>query len=111
MFADMSMMKLSAILDNEEWIFIRNLKANANLYAYQNNVFSVYDLYKTCLNHAVELGNKTLIAEILCSLGWLCLDIDLNHAEKYYTSVARYDSQYKMLAFYNLGSTMIQHKD
>ena len=29
MFADMSMMKLSAILDNEEWIFIRNLKANA----------------------------------------------------------------------------------
>ena len=43
--------------------FIINLKANANLYAYQNNVFSVYDLYKTCLNHAVELGNKTLIAE------------------------------------------------
>ena len=97
--------------DNEEWIFIRRLKAKANLYAYQKNTFSAYDLYKTCLNYAVELGNKKLIAEILCSLGWLCLDIDLNQAEKYYTSAAQYDSQYKMLAFFNLGATMIQHKD
>ena len=97
--------------DNEEWIFIRRLKAKANLYSYQKNVFAAYDLYKTCLNYAVELGNKMLIAEILCSLGWLCLDIDLNQAEKYYTSAAQYDSQYKMLAFYNLGATMIQHKD
>lgn len=52
-----------------------------------------------------------MIAEILCSLGWLCLDIDLNQAEKYYTSAAQYDSQYKMLSFFNLGATMIQHKD
>lgn len=64
--------------DNEEWIFIRRLKAKANLYAYQKNTFAAYDLYKTCLNYAIELGNKKLIAEILCSLGWLCLDIDLN---------------------------------
>lgn len=97
--------------DNEEWIFIRRLKAKANLYAYQKNTFAAYDLYKTCLNYAIELGNKKLIAEILCSLGWLCLDIDLNQAEKYYTSAAQYDSQYKMLAFFNLGATMIQHKD
>ena len=97
--------------DNEEWIFIRRLKAKANLYACQKNTFAAYDLYKTCLNYAVELGNKKLIAEILCSLGWLCLDIDLNQAEKYYTSAAQYDSQYRMLAFFNLGATMIQHKD
>lgn len=97
--------------DNEEWIFIRRLKAKANLYAYQKNTFAAYDLYKTCLNYAIELGNKKLVAEILCSLGWLCLDIDLNQAEKYYTSAAQYDSQYKMLAFFNLGATMIQHKD
>ena len=32
-------------------------------------------------------------------------------AEKYYTSAAQYDSQYRMLAFFNLGATMIQHKD
>lgn len=86
--------------DNEEWIFIRRLKAKANLYACQKNTFAAYDLYKTCLNYAVELGNKKLIAEILCSLGWLCLDIDLNQAEKYYTSAAQYDSQYRMLAFF-----------
>ena len=97
--------------DNEEWIFIRRLKAKANLYAYQKNTFAAYDLYKTCLNYAIELGNKTLIAEILCSLGWLCLNIDLNQAEKYYTSAAQYDSRYRMLAFFNLGATMIQHKD
>ena len=40
--------------DNEEWIFIRRLKAKANLYAYQKNTFAVYDLYKTCLNYAIE---------------------------------------------------------
>ena len=30
--------------DNEEWIFIRRLKAKANLYAYQKNTFAAYDL-------------------------------------------------------------------
>ena len=40
--------------DNEEWVFIRRLKAKANLYAYQKNTFAAYDLYKTCLNYAIE---------------------------------------------------------
>lgn len=97
--------------DNEEWIFIRRLKSKANLYAYQKNVFKAYDLYKICLKYATELGNKNLIAEILCSLGWLCLEVDLKQAEQYYTNAVSYDTQYKSLAYYNLGAILIQHKN
>lgn len=97
--------------DNEEWIFIRRLKSKANLYAYQKNVFKAYDLYKICLKYATELGNKNLIAEILCALGWLCLEVDLKQAEQYYTSSVSYDTQYKSLAYYNLGAILIQHKN
>ena len=97
--------------DNEEWIFIRRLKSKANLYAYQKNVFKAYDLYKICLKYATELGNKNLIAEILCALGWLCLEVDLKQAEQYYTNAVSYDTQYKSLAYYNLGAILIQHKN
>ena len=97
--------------DNDEWTFIRITKARANIYAYKKNILKAYDLYKLCLNYATELGNKTLTAEILCALGWLCLDVDLKQAEQYYTSAVYYDTQYKSLAYYNLGATMIQYKD
>ena len=100
-----------ALSENDDWFYIRKLKAKANLYMYQKHIFKAYDLYKTCLNHAVELGNKALIAEILCSLGWLCLELDLAQAEKFYLSAVNHDSKYKPLAFYNLGATMMQHKD
>lgn len=96
--------------NNDEWVSIRTIKAKANLHLYQKNIFKAYDLYKTGLSYAIELGNKSLIAEFLCSLGWLCLEIDLDQAERYYSSAVSYDSQYKMLAYYNLGATMIQNK-
>ena len=96
--------------NNDEWVSIRTIKAKANLHLYQKNIFKAYDLYKTGLSYAIELGNKSLIAEFLCSLGWLCLEMDLDQAERYYSSAVSYDSQYKMLAYYNLGATMIQNK-
>lgn len=96
--------------ENDDWIYVRTLKAKANLYMYQKHIFKAYDLYKTCLSCAVELGNKNLISEILCSLGWVCLNVDIEQAEKYYLSAVSYDSGYQQLAFYNLGATMLQNK-
>lgn len=96
--------------ENDDWIYVRTLKAKANLYMYQKHIFKAYDLYKTCLSYVVELGNKNLISEILCSLGWVCLNVDIEQAEKYYLSAVSYDSKYRQLAFYNLGATMLQNK-
>lgn len=100
-----------ALEEYDEFAFIRITKARANVYTYQKNVFKAYDLYKICLKYATELGNKNLIAEILCALGWLCLEVDLKQAEQYYTSAVSYDTQYKSLAYYNLGAILIQHKN
>lgn len=58
-----------------------------------------------------RIRNKNLIAEILCALGWLCLEVDLKQAEQYYTNAVSYDTQYKSLAYYNLGAILIQHKN